>query len=175
MTVEEAIKEFNKEFFRDEIDSVYLGEITDFLQDLLTAQEAQYKEALEERLDTISEREDTKYIEILRMKHIIDDVLQTMKEPMNTTKTELLEEFRKEFIKDNSPDYEDSFIDANGDGGRAVIFFSEALDRYRDSVREEDKEKIEKLDAYYVLNGSIEKHKGGHLLDKDDVLKILND
>ena len=60
MTVEEAIKEFNKEFFRDEIDSVY--------------------EALEERLDTISEREDTKYIEILRMKHIIDDVLQTIKD-----------------------------------------------------------------------------------------------
>ena len=60
-----------------------------------------------------------------------------MKEPMNTTKTELLEEFRKEFINDNSPDYEDSFIDANGDGGRAVIFFSEALDRYRDSVVEE--------------------------------------
>jgi len=68
---------------------------------------------------------------------------------MNTTKTELLEEFRKEFIKDNSPDYEDSFIDANGDGGRAVIFFSEALDRYRDSVVEEEREKINKYGRKY--------------------------
>ena len=97
---------------------------------------------------------------------------------MNTTKTELLEEFDEEFgylvLAGAGLPYCDVKYIRDRDK-RIKQHFSKALDRYRDSVREEDKEKIEKLDAYYVLNGSIEKHKGGHLLDKDDVLKILND
>ena len=108
--------------------------------------------------------------------------------PMNTTKTELLQRLDKETEKKlksiltnmvvdlamtTDPGTDKKILDENTI--KLGQFFSKALDRYRDSVREEEKEKIEKLDAYYVLNGSIEKHKGGHLLDKYNVLKILND
>ena len=104
--------------------------------------------------------------------------LKKKNKTMNTTKTELLEEFDEEFgylvlSKSGLPYCDVKYI--RDRDKRIKQHFSKALDRYRDSVVEEEREKIEKLDAYYVLNGSIEKHKGGHLLDKDDVLKILND
>ena len=100
---------------------------------------------------------------------------------MNTTKTELLEEFLipEKFVTEHLRGDQEPLFELHGDVQELHHLlkqhFSKALDRYRDSVVEEEREKIEKLDAYYVLNGSIEKHKGGHLLDKDDVLKILND
>lgn len=45
----------------------------------------------------------------------------------------------------------------------------------RQRVIDEVRDVVEGLDSYYVLNGNITKHKGGHLLDKDYLLQALNE
>ena len=66
-----------------------------------------------------------------------------MKDPMNTTKTELLEEFF------NDEDIKLLFHDKNYDKWysekKAKTMFSKALDRYRDSVVEEERIKMFKI------------------------------
>ena len=68
-----------------------------------------------------------------------------MKEPMNTTKTELLEEFEEEFgylvlSKSGLPYCDVKYI--RDRDKRIKQHFNKALDRYRDIVVEEEKDRI---------------------------------
>ena len=76
-----------------------------------------------------------------------------MKDPMNTTKTELLEEFDEEFgylvLAGAGLPYCDVKYIRDRDK-RIKQHFSKALDRYRDSVVEEERKKI--VDLLYDLN-----------------------
>lgn len=49
----------------------------------------------------------------------------------------ILADFKKEFIKYDSPDCEDSFLDAAGDGGRSVLWLKSKLTSFEKEIREE--------------------------------------
>ena len=68
-------------------------------------------------------------------------------------------------------DYGDHQEEAKEDMTKII---KQAIFTERQRVMAEVREMVEGLDSYYVLNGNITKHKGGHLLDKDELLQALN-
>lgn len=65
-------------------------------------------------------------------------------------------------------------LDTDKIGEKHFRIIKNLISTERQRVIEEVRGVVEGLDSYYVLNGNITKHKGGHLLDKDYLLQALN-